>query len=467
MRTWHTLAALSLLALPALAQDLGERLARRAGALGPKVEWSLVVVDLASGETLGAHQAERALIPASNMKLLTTVAALELLGPDFVHETRVVLQGAPVEGRVPGHLWVVGGGDPTISRRFDPEPLLSDWAEALWKKGVRRIGGDVVIDDRCFEAVRWHPAWEPEDRDEWYGAEVSGLTLNDGCVDVAVSGGDRAPRVELRPASDYHRLDLQARAGGAKKEHRYSILRAGEDERTLRVTGVVWTKAGAAETSVPVPDPGLWFGFVLERALRERGITVEGRVRHAAPDEQAGGLTVHLRKAPLPRTLEVTNRRSQNLYAECLLKTLGRTQEREGSWTAGARVLERWAREAGIAPEQVKVSDGSGLSRQNRLSARALGQVLRRVLLGKHAALFESSLAAPGEEGTLRSRLTKLPGGVKLRGKTGTMTGIHGLSGVLTRGERKVVFAFLGNGPGAVRAALDDMVELVAAEMAR
>ena len=451
--------ALLCLVRAAPAQEpLEARLRARAAALGPRVEWSLLVADV-SGEVLAAHEAERALIPASNMKLLTTLAALELLGPDFAHETRVLVAAAPVEGVVQGDLFVVGGGDPTISRRFDPSPLLSDWAAALWDKGLRRIGGDVVIDDRCFEAQRFHPAWEASDGEEWYGAEIGGLTLNDGCLDVIVSGGAEGPKVQLEPPTAYLTLDLQARPTGAKKEHSFALTRTGPDKRTLRVSGKVWTRAGGYEASVPVPDPGLYFACVLREALVRQGIAVDGAARRVREGETPAGLTVWQRRAPLPRTLEVTNQRSQNLYAESLLKTLGQVRRGEGSWKAGAAELQAFARSAGVAEGQVVVSDGSGLSRENRLSARALVTVLQRALRGPHAELYLGTLAVPGEEGTLRSRLRDLGQGVTLHGKTGTMTGIHGLSGVLVKGERRVVFSFLGNGPGAVRQALDEMVK--------
>lgn len=458
-RTVAPAVGLLLLAAGVRAQDLEARLRARASAL-PKVDWSLQVSDLAQGTSLAGLSAERALIPASNMKLLTTAAALELLGPEFAHETRLVLEAAPQDGVVAGRLWVVGGGDPTISRRFDKEPLLSDWAEALWQKGVRRIEGDVVADDRCFEALRFHPAWEASDGEEWYGAEIGGLSLNDGCLDVVVSGGADGPQVEVKPASSWLQLEVQARATTNKKEHSFALARAGADKRTLRVTGKVWTKAGPYEASVPIADPGLCFVTVLREALMSRGIAVGGVARRVAEGEEPRGLTVLQRKAPLPRTLEVTNQRSQNLYAECLLKTLGRVRQGQGSWAAGAKELTAFALAAGVPAGQVLVSDGSGLSRENRLSARALVTVLRRALTGPHAAVFERSLAAPGEEGTLRSRLRELDGksGARLRGKTGTMTGIHGLSGLLEVGQRRVVFAFLGNGPGAVRQALDDML---------
>src|SRR5690606_3630711 len=159
----------------------------------------------------------------------------------------------------------------------------------------------------------------------------------------------------------------------------------------------------------------------------------------AADEAAPAGPAVWRRAAPLPRTLAVTNRRSQNLYAECLLKTLGRLPEARrpgaplrleagGSWARGAAVVADFARRCGADPRAVRVADGSGLSRDNALSARALVAVLRAAARGPHAATFRASLARPGEEGTLSRRLRDLGPGVTLEAKTGTLTGAAALS---------------------------------------
>lgn len=431
-----------------------------AGAKG--TTFGVLVVDEGTGATLFEREADRALVPASNMKLLTTAAALARLGRDFAHETRVMAAGPPRDGVIDGDLVVVGGGDPTISRRFDPDPLLADWAEALWQAGVRKVTGDVVADDRAFDDVRLHPDWDPADAERWYGAEVGALSLNDNCIDVTVAGSAAGPRVTLAPDTGYVTVDVAATLTDSRQQHVFSLARAGADRRTIRVTGRVWSRADGYTSSVPVRDPGLFFVTVLRERLAARGIEVGGQARRVREGDPPPRFTLHRRLAPLPRTLAVTNQRSQNFYAECLAKTLGLHEGGAGTWEAAAKALTAFARSCGVDPDEVRVRDGSGLSRENRLSAAAVVAVLRAAGRGPDAALFRDSLAAPGEEGTLRGRLRDLPRGARVRAKTGTLTGVAALSGYLEVGERRVVFALIGNGGSGGRAQIDAFVTTLA-----
>ncbi|MBL4845058.1 MAG: D-alanyl-D-alanine carboxypeptidase/D-alanyl-D-alanine-endopeptidase [Planctomycetes bacterium] len=415
------------------------------------------------GKVLYERNSKRPLLPASNMKLFTTTTALHRLGPGFQHETRLVLAGGRQGGKVhTGDLWLVGGGDPTLSFRFDSAPLLDTIVQAFKAAGISRVEGSLVIDARVFDDVRLHPRWETSDAEHWYGAEVSGLVLNDNCLDVTVKGG---PRASLAPSTDYVRLVLQAKSTTARNKHNFSIQRTGSDKRTITVRGKVWTKSTGLTRSIPVPDPAAFYGVVLSARLANAGITVTGALRKAGPKETTpAGFTIWRRVAPLPRTLGVINQRSHNLYAECLFKTLGRLDprgkgaklQRQGSWPHGAEVVTRFVRsELGLPSGEVTVSDGSGLSRGNRASPRALCRVLRAALNGPNAKHFHASMAQPGQPGTLKRRLRKLPQGVTVRAKTGTLSGVSALSGVLERGERRVVFSLLMNGPGTSRRHLD------------
>ncbi|MEZ6187351.1 MAG: D-alanyl-D-alanine carboxypeptidase/D-alanyl-D-alanine-endopeptidase [Planctomycetota bacterium] len=465
MKTLPWLIALLVFAAPARA-DLAQELRARLGQ-SAKTEWTALVLD--GDQVVFALDADTPRVPASNMKLVTTAAALSLLGADFHHETTLVVERPPKAGVVQGHLFVIGGGDPTISRRFDPEPLLSDWAEKLKSSGVTKIEGDLVADDRCFEALQVHPDWEPSDLEKWYGAAISGLSLNDNCVDVSVGGGKGGVEVVLRPPSDYFRVDQDAQLVGSKKQHRFGVVRTGDDRRVLRITGKVWSGAHPYEASIPAPDPTLFFLHVLRARLQEAGIEVTGTCRRLEGEEAPDGLTVYKRRAPLPRTLQVTNQRSQNFYAECLLKTVGKVKGGRGSWLSGAQEVRGFALEVGAPKTQVIVADGSGLSRENRLSARALTTVLAHMAQGQDLAIYRDSLARPGEEGTLQRRLRGLPAGAEVFAKTGTLTGVSALSGYLEVGGKRLVFALIGNGggTGTIRNAMDAVVERVAKHYAK
>lgn len=470
MTTAHRSCLVFLLLLTAGragAQGLAELEARLASKPGG-TRFSALVVDEATGAVLLRHAPDTALVPASNMKVLTTAAAWGRLGPSFAHETRVMAPAAPVDGVITGDVVVIGDGDPTISRRFDPAPLLSDWAEALWRAGVREITGGVVADDRAFDDVRLHPDWEASDAERWYGAEISALTLNDGCIDVSVAGSPGGARVTLSPETGYFTVEVAAGLTEDRKKHVFSIVRAGPDKRQLRITGRVWTRAAGYESSVPAREPAMFFAVLLRERLIARGIEVAGPARRAAEGDAAPAFTLHRRLAPLPRTLEVTNRRSQNMYAECLAKTLGRRLGGGGTWAAGAGVITAHARASGAEADEVVVRDGSGLSRENRLSAAALVAVLRAASRGAEGATFRQTFAEPGgDDGTLERRLRDLPAGAALRAKTGTLTGVAALSGYLTVGQRRVVFSVIGNGGGGGRDVIDAVVKGVARHLSQ
>jgi D-alanyl-D-alanine carboxypeptidase/D-alanyl-D-alanine-endopeptidase (penicillin-binding protein 4) len=471
MRTiLSSLVLLAFAATPGVAGDEALKAAvDRAVLTAPSSATLSVRIETVGGEVVYSRGAEAALVPASNMKLLTSAATLELLGPGFAHETRLGFLGKRGGGTLEGDLWIVGGGDPTISRRFDADPLLDELAASVKAAGVTTITGDLVVDDRVFDDVRLHPSWETSDAEHWYGAEVSGLSLNDGCVDVSVSGG---PTLNLMPASDYLRLVVKAKSTTKRKQHRFGLVRAGKGKRELHLSGRIWTKAGKSTYSRPVPDPAAFFAAVLRARLAAHKIELRGGVRDARSGERyRGGFTAWMRKAPLPRTLKVLNQNSQNFYAECLIKTLGRRDgrgklTRQGTWKRGAAVVRAYAlAQCGVAKGEVVVSDGSGLSRDNRLSTRALVAVLRRALGGKHGAVFRQSMAQPGQKGTLKRRLRKLPEGAVLRAKTGTLTGVSALSGTITRGKRELYFSLIMNGKGTSRRHLDRVLTALAAGM--
>lgn len=450
---------------PTLTEEL-QAVVDAARARGGK--FTIVVEDVSSGKRLYAINPTVALKPASNVKLLTTSAALHHLGPHFVLETRLRAGGAQQGGTLQGDLWVVGGGDPTISRRFDKEPLLDELAAAVVAAKLKRVAGDLIVDDRAFDAVRLHKAWEPSDGEHWYGAEISALSLNDNCVDVQVAGGARLPRVVLKPSTGYLKLDLRARLVAARKRHRWSAKRAGTDKRTLRVTGGVWRKARPGYTkSIPVPDPARYFGTVLRERLEARGVEVEGALRRPRSDERPRGKALWTRSTKLVRVVRVINQNSQNLYAECLLKTLGRwlpnkTLGGVGTWPKGLRLVRGYARlTCGLPTAEVLVVDGSGLSHTNRLSANALVTILKKALRAKTGRVFRESLARPGKNGTLRRRFRKLPQGVALRAKTGTLTGVAALSGILEKGQRRWVFSLIMNGKPASHRVLNRLVRVL------
>lgn len=443
-------------------------------------EMGVAVVDLESGKTLYERNAAKPLSLASNQKLVTTACALDRLGAAHRFETTLLRAGEIAGDTLEGDLVLRGGGDPCVSARFDGESdaVLRRFARALREAGVKRVTGGVVADDRLFDREMRHSQWPKDQLDRWYCAPVSALVLNDGCVDVKVAAGARAglaPAVTIEPATSFFEIDLRAVTTAQKREHVISVERqsAGGRER-LVVRGAVLAGAEPVEATVAVGDPALLFASVLRERLAAEGIAVDGPARLVKDGEDfAGAAPLAVHSSLLAQALPVINKRSQNHYAEMVLKAIAAAETKTpGSFAGGAAAVGRFLEEIGIARDSFAIEDGSGLARGNRMAPRALAALLRTMARHREAGTYLASLAVAGADGsTLHARL-KTPG---LRGhvlaKTGTINGVSALSGYVLADpaspvRRGFAFAVIGNnlreGPGHAREAQDRCVEALA-----
>lgn len=450
-----------LAALVSASAARGDELPGRIDALlarlPKKAAVGLVIIDLDGDKTLYERAAQKPLRPASNMKLLTLAAAALELGPKHRHETRLAAGGALTGDRLAGPLIAIGGGDPNLSRRFSAGesadvPALQRWAAELFKGGLRVIEGDIIADDRFFEGPRFHPDWDPREAHKWYAAEVTALSLNDNCVDIEIRPGPGGGSVTLIPPTQYLDLVNELRPAPSAKKHAWGVMRAAGSNRVV-LRGRIWRGAKVARGEVAVDDPSLFFVTALKESLGRAGIRVVGQPRRLKPGEDPKAASVLIRETnPLNLSLSLCGKRSLNHYAESILKTLGRVKGKGGDTEAGLEVLRRRLVSLGVPQAGLVLRDGSGLSRKNRLTAGALAALLIAMERGPRKKLFRDSLAVGGVDGTLRRRFRRLPEGVKVEAKTGTLRDTSALSGYLTLPGRRapIVFAMLMNDvPGA------------------
>jgi D-alanyl-D-alanine carboxypeptidase/D-alanyl-D-alanine-endopeptidase (penicillin-binding protein 4) len=425
------LVAAWLLSLPGavLGDTLAERVARAAREAPPRV--GAMAVRLDRGQTLFATAEDERFIPASNMKLLTTAAAVEMLGPAFVFETRLVRRRGE-DGRV--RLRVEGGGDPAFGDRellkaqgLNVEPLLQKWVAVVKEAGIERVAA-LTWDDRIFDRELVHPTWPREQLNRWYCAPVSGLNFHDNCIDVFPMPGEPGgnARAAIRPAAPFLDLRMRARSGS---ENRYGVSRPhGTSRFTLR--GEV-AERPEEPVAVTVPNPPRFFVRVLAHRLEEAGVEVD-ELSRAPAKESPDARTLFRVRTAMPLVLRRSNKDSQNLFAEALLKRMGHERTGEpGSWDNGARALKTAlkARVPAGTLSAVRVADGSGLSRENRVTPRALVAVLRSMGGASRAGrLYRESLATGGEDGTLKNRF-RGPLAGRVRGKSGYIDGVVTLSG--------------------------------------
>ncbi|MFO0973817.1 MAG: D-alanyl-D-alanine carboxypeptidase/D-alanyl-D-alanine-endopeptidase [Phycisphaerae bacterium] len=449
-RAWLLLVAL---AAPARADYDLQRLSRLLNeALSAhndrRAILSAHVVDLADGRTLFEFSADTPLIPASVHKVIACSAALNKLGPQFQFSTRLAISDQD--------LVLVGDGDPTLG---DPKlakargaaeagSAFDHWAAALLSANIRRIPGRLLVDDSIFDDTLVHPSWPTDQFQEWYEAPIGGLNFADNCVEVDLTPGARGstPLLALVPPNSFmtllDRTQPAGRAGLAARRPR--------DSSQIIVTG---TASRAAHLGpITVSDPGLFTAAALRAALAERGITIAGPTERRRVTDDARRLLPGFReldaaRAPIADAVGRACTDSLGMMAECLFKRTGCAPGRTGSWSSGAIEVMAYLRSIGVRDDAFVIDDGSGLSRRNRVSARAVTTVLAAAARGPAASLLYQSLAEAGVSGTLRRRFRTPQLAGRIRAKTGYINGVRTLAGYVdTRDGHRLAFAFLYNG---------------------
>ncbi|MCE9594960.1 MAG: D-alanyl-D-alanine carboxypeptidase/D-alanyl-D-alanine-endopeptidase [Planctomycetes bacterium] len=375
--------------------------------------------------------ADRALRPASNMKLVTTAAALALLGPDWNFETRAEAAGPIANGVLAGDLVLRAAGDPLYDRDGHGEvaALLAPFCEELKRAGVGEIRGDLVLDEGSFAEPAPGPAW-PSSNEFWqeHCALAAGFTVNRGCLTVAVRPGSvgGAANVRIEPAGFglAEAVDVDTVSGG-KLEVNFQV-RDGK----LSVRGHVPARTAEWSDSCTHPDPVALFGAVLTHELARHGIALTGHVRRERGAR--GGPTVARIVSPLARYLPAINTDSNNACADQLFFATALAVRGSATRLAGAQTTALALSRLGVSTDGLAQVDGSGLSRDDAISARQLTELLRAVLErdARSAELFRSSLAVAGESGTLDGRLSNSAARGRVRAKTGFIGGTSALSGV-------------------------------------
>lgn len=448
------LVSLCTLAEGAIGQELQGKLERllNESRLSPSTV-GVIVSDPATGRTLASEKATNRFIPASNMKLFTTGAALHVLGPDFQFETTLATLPASEPGAKPD-LLVIASGDPAFA---DPvlleemglsiEQFLTIWVDAVRATGVKNFG-NIVLDTRIFDEEFVHPSWPVEQLNKWYCAEVSGLNFYTNVVEVFTrpTRERESPTFTVQPESPDIRIRNQARSVGSGQQTVWAARAHGTNNIVLR-GDVRWV---GSPIKVTIHNNAQHFASVLRDRLSDAGISVDGIRSVGISDNLSTRTDLHIVRTPLDVVLQRTNEDSQNLYAEALLKRIGHEiTGQPGSWANGGTVMrmlvqERLQRSPASA---VVVADGSGMSRSNAVTPQAISEWL--ISFANDPLLaepFTRSLATPGS-GTLRTRLQNAQLDHGVYAKSGYLNGVHALSGYIVDEEsgRRVVFSVLIN----------------------
>lgn len=475
--TTLALAASAALATgPALDQQVDNAVS--GASFAGKMQFSVCVMDAETGRVLAEHRADRQVIPASNMKLLTSGAALSVLGPDFEFVTELVLfEGATPEGD--DRLVVRGSGDPAFGdfelleeMGVSIDEFIAHWVDAIERTGVADSVGEIVMDARIFDRELIHESWPEAQLNRWYCAQVSGINFHANVLRLYTrpSTVGRAPLVTMEPEASWIEVSNRAKTVGRGKNHTAWASRALGSNRIGLHADV---RHATAPIEVTVHEPSLLLGRVIADRLASRGHS-EPEVRLAEDTEDlSGGETIHRVRTPIAVVLERCNVDSHNLYAEALMKRTGAAASGStGTWSRGAFALRSLLVDR-IGPDdagRVVIADGSGMSRNNRVSATAIAKWLRAMDSDRRlSAIFHESLPSAGEEGTLRKRFRSDRPDNEVRAKTGFLNGVSALSGYVIHEEsgRTIIFSIISNDKpssvplSAVRGLEEDIVTLI------
>ncbi len=473
-------AVLGLVLALASLLDVGDAVASRlADPELTGVTASVAIMDVASGQWLHRSRADEPMIPASNMKLLTTATALGVLGPEHLFVTRFLAAAVPGEGgALAGDLIVQGGGDPCLRADLleaegitDPAATLAD---LLLGTGLTSVEGALVLDASILDEQWVHPGWDIDDLEKSYAPPIAGLSLHGNRATVQVTGRGDRPNARLGTVSRGYSVENKVKRAAKSAEFKVALNRPDDDGR-ISVGGRVGTGVGPVGLDVPVRDPVSWFGACLIEQLARRGVEVRGGVvvRPGATADLGDGYELARFETPLSLALLLTNKESDNSLAEHLHKLNGAVGGAGGSFEGGSLVMERFLREAlGVDTAGLVLSDGSGLCEDNRVTAEALARTLREMAVAEGPArnLFLRSLPISGRDGSLHARLGEEPYRGAVRAKTGYIGGAYALSGyAVARSGRVVAFSMLLNHTGrkspprnaTVKPALDDVCRIL------
>ncbi len=435
-----------------LAERIDEILKRPANR---KVLFSIEVVEAGSGRVVYQHDARELMIPASNMKIITTAAALHYLGPDYTYVTTVGLAGDT--------LVIIGSGDPLLGDAKTDSMygrkagwIFADIAGALTSKGVTVIN-DIIVDTTVFDDQRVHPSWPADQLNRWYAAEVCGLNYNTNCVDIIARNVGGKVIVSTEPRTSFIELinEITPISSGTDA---IACYRTSQPNK-LSLNGRCKTKATLAD--VAIERPAAFFAFLLAENLAQRGIKTSGRFIEMAFQNRGSLVRLTEFTTSIHDCLARCNKNSLGLVAEALVKTIAAEKtpdKKNGSWKGGTELISQYLSDLGLDDSQFYIDDGSGLSRQNELSAHAITKVLRSVYGTAAWRIYRDSLAVGGVDGTIAKYFYRPKYKGRILGKTGYLEGVRAFSGVCITKKGDYIFSILANNAnGLTRGAINDI----------
>lgn len=421
--------------------------------------WGVKIQSLKTGEIIYEKNENKSFMPASNLKLYTTSAALTMLSPEFRYVTKLETDGSVHAGVLDGNLFMKGSGDPTICGRYNGGNVVltfQQWADSLKSRGIREISGNIVGDNSAFDGASYGNGWAADYETDWYAAQVGGIVFNDNCVDMTVTAGDSVGAqadITWNPPTKYISVvnETVTTPPDSTPPGYYIYFHRERGTNILHVRGDFPINQPAWHESIAVDNPARYAATVMKEVFQQEGIKVDGTAEdisesNTKPD-YATATTLATYTSPELGTIVTTiNKRSQNLYAEQLFRTMGMVFYGHGNMETGRAVayplFTRW----GIDTTRINMADGCGLSPDDLVSPASTVDVLTAMYHGKCFQTFYQSLPIAGVDGSLRNRMKGTAAANNVHGKTGTIEHVSSLSGYVTDADGEMfVFSIMVN----------------------
>ena len=471
---------LSLLLLPSTGQAKPKPTAAVAAAIQAAQNNKLLqtasvgcyAVNLTKGKVIGDVNATKSIIPASTLKLLTTAAALEILGKDFQFKTTIQYDGEIDEqGTLHGNIYIKGGGDPALGSQEFPDyyyqpHFITTWVQAIQAQGIKKIAGAVIGDAQIYADLMIPSTWVVEDLGEYYGVGISGLSIFDNVCKITLqagSEGEAAVLTDITPSFPKE-VQIMSQAKGA-----------AIDREKARIEGLPYQPRRVVQGKIPYgepvilkassPDPPFWAADTLHRALKEQAIEVTQSpttVRRARLAPAARKDLFTTLSPPLWQIVKAIHHDSLNSYPEHLLKRLSLATAGAGDTRSGTKALKQFWESRGIDVTGMLLFDGSGLSRYNALTPKQLVEALRYMKHSANFPFFYEALPTAGKTANLARYFQQPPLKGNLKGKSGTMTNVRSFAGYCKNQQGdEIVFALLVNNYDGPRSKVDEAIEKI------
>ena len=420
--------------------------------------WSVAVADAATGKLLTEYNSDFSLLPASNMKVVTTGAGLLLLGADYSFKTKLEYVGSITDSVLNGDIYVVGGGDPSLGssiyKNTIPDSVFLKWTQAIKLAGIKRINGRVIGDTRFFDDENRGGSWELNDIGTDYGAGVSGIQFIDNICKLYIESAssiDKKPNiVRIEPYIPEISWENYLTSVEDKDASGFDIYSSPYSDRVF-LLGKMMINTKGRNYSAAIPNPAYTCVWYFNKYLNKNGISTSNRVElleRKTPYLSTEKRT-HFYTYNSPNIVEIineTNKSSNNSFAESILKVIGAELGKDGSSGEGSKIVATKLKDLGVKTDGFQQADGSGLSRQGFVTTKFLCGYLSMMYNNSQYENFVQSFPIAGVDGTMKNMLKGTAAEKNVKAKSGSLSGTRSYSGyVTTKSGQDLCFSFIMN----------------------